>query len=79
VINEAVARGTGIDISRWQHLMDMSKLDDRALKQAALEEPEALTAVFLLHTNGSKYVAPEGGEEGGEDGAELLELMDCSE
>ncbi len=62
-ITKAVARGAGVDISRWLHLNNMEKLDDKALKLVSASEPEAITAVFLLHTDGKKYVYEKKEEE----------------
>jgi SNF2 family DNA or RNA helicase len=62
-MTKAVARGAGVDISRWQHLNNMEKLDDKALKLVSASEPEAITAVFLLHTDGKKYVYEKKEEE----------------
>ena len=64
----AVARGAGIDISRWQHLTEMSKLDDAELRAATNMVSESVTAVFLLHTDGAKYVAPEADAEPAKEG-----------
>ncbi len=62
-LTKAVARGAGVDISRWQHLNNMEKLDDKALKLVSVAEPAVITAVFLLHTDGKKYVYEKKEEE----------------
>ena len=54
--SSVLSRKAAFDISRWNHLNDPKYLkDDVALREAGQAEPDAITAVFVLNTEGKKY------------------------